>query len=188
MIWECNILRYQKVQIIEFIYFQLYTENGSMANKYQLLDSMEVSCLLGYTSRWCMASVECCPPSVPPCDAGALHAPLCRYSRKSITIVSVQGAPSGASLPAIHPRWPPFGVTISKQFGFSCDSKPYTCLKGDGRDDKMIGCTTNQRTLSLPWWWSIGRFMVQWHCCRKWMQTLVESIRLTRKSCAALYH
>lgn len=137
MIWECNILRYQKVQIIEFLYFQLYTENGSIANKYQLLDSMDVSCLLGYTFRWCMASVECCTPSVPLCDAGASHAPLCRYSRKSITIVSVQGAPSGASLPAIHPRWPPLGVTMSRQFGFSCDSKPCTCLKGDGQNDWM---------------------------------------------------
>lgn len=51
-------------------------------------------------------------------DAGALD-PLSRCSRKSMTTGSVQGAPSGASAPATHPKWPPLGVTINKQFGFS---------------------------------------------------------------------
>lgn len=39
--------------------------------------------------------------------------------RYSMTTGSVQGAPNGASSPATQPRWPPAGVTINKQFGFS---------------------------------------------------------------------
>jgi len=37
-----------------------------------------------------------------------------------------QVGPTGASAPATHPRRPPLGVTMSKQFGFSRDSKPYS--------------------------------------------------------------
>lgn len=53
-------------------------------------------------------------------DAGALDAWLSKCTRKSITKGSGHGAPKGASGPATHPRWPPLGVTINKQFGFSC--------------------------------------------------------------------
>ena len=48
---------------------------------------------------------------------------LWRYSRYSITIGSVHGHPNGASSPATHPRWPPFGVTISRQFGFAWNNR-----------------------------------------------------------------
>jgi hypothetical protein len=46
----------------------------------------------------------------------------CLFQRLLYCIISgsVQGHPNGASGPAIHPRWPPYGVTTSKQFGFSC--------------------------------------------------------------------
>lgn len=73
-----------------------------------------------YTWRWCTTSADCFKASELLEDERALDAPpLSRCSRKSMTTVSVQGAPKGASPPATHPRWPPFGVTINKQFGFS---------------------------------------------------------------------
>lgn len=51
--------------------------------------------------------------------AGSLT-PSSRASRYCIASGSVQGHPNGASGPATHPKWPPYGVTTSKQFGFAC--------------------------------------------------------------------
>ena len=75
-----------------------------------------------YTSTWCMMFLCWSKPSALLEDERALDAPISRCSRKSVTTVSVQGAPKGASSPATHPRWPPFGVTINKQFGFSWEN------------------------------------------------------------------
>lgn len=75
-----------------------------------------------YTSRLFKPSEICCTSFRSLKHGKALDEALSRCSRKSITTGSVHGDPKGASGPATHPRWPPLGVNINKQFGFAWDN------------------------------------------------------------------
>lgn len=52
-----------------------------------------------------------------------------RASRYCIINGSVQGQPNGASSPEIHPKWPPYGVTTKRQFGFAYPTREESVLK-----------------------------------------------------------
>lgn len=100
-----------------------------------------ISHLVAYTSRCWNLSVTLLfivSRSLAHAAEADLQCSIC--SKKSITCGSVHGHPRGASEPATHPRWPPFGVTINKQFEFSW-----------GNNKKISGnlCLQAQNTLRM---------------------------------------